>query len=82
MLFSCLCREHNWEEELVLAHLKELQNKGLVKAMDHGAFTRIVQHDTNIQVSGTCNDQVQCILFYFVKFINFPVTHIPRSKVF
>lgn len=45
-------REHNWEEELVLTHLKELQNKGLVKAMDHGAFTRIVQHDTDIQVTG------------------------------
>lgn len=45
-----IAKEHNWEEELVLAHLKELQNKGLVKAMDHGAFTRVVQHDTDIQI--------------------------------
>ncbi|KAG8243875.1 hypothetical protein J6590_035490 [Homalodisca vitripennis] len=45
-----IAREHNWEEELVVGHLLELQRKGLVKAMDHGAYTRIVQHDTNVQV--------------------------------
>lgn len=31
------------------AKLKELEEKGLVKAMDHGAFTRVVE-DTQVQV--------------------------------
>lgn len=43
-------REHSWEEELVVGELLELQRKGLVKAMDHGAYTRIVQHDIDVQV--------------------------------
>ncbi|XP_054279456.1 uncharacterized protein LOC128997788 [Macrosteles quadrilineatus] len=45
-----MAREHNWEEELVVGHLLELQKKGLVKAMEHGAYTRIVQHDTDVQI--------------------------------
>lgn len=32
------------------AKLKELQEKGLVKAIDHGAFTRVVHEDTQVQV--------------------------------
>jgi len=34
----------------VEAKLKELQEKGLVKAIDHGAFTRVVHEDTQVQV--------------------------------
>lgn len=43
-------REHGWEPSAVEAKLKELQEKGLVKAMDHGAFTRVVHEDTQVQV--------------------------------
>lgn len=44
-------REHGWEPSAVEAKLKELQEKGLVKAMDHGAFTRVVHEDTQVQVT-------------------------------
>lgn len=30
--------------------MKELQEKGVVKAMEHGAFTRVVHQDTQVQV--------------------------------
>lgn len=43
-------REHGWEPSDVEAKLKELQEKGLIKAMDHGAFTRVVHEDTQVQV--------------------------------
>lgn len=48
--FVFVFREHGWEPSAVEAKLKELQEKGLVKAMDHGAFTRVVHEDTQIQV--------------------------------
>lgn len=35
----------------VTAIIKELQEKGVVKAMDHGAYTRVAHQDTQIQVS-------------------------------
>lgn len=43
-------REHGWEPLAVEAKLKELREKGLVKAMEHGAFTRVVHEDTQVQV--------------------------------
>ncbi|XP_046740548.1 uncharacterized protein LOC124407967 isoform X3 [Diprion similis] len=45
-----MAQEYGWEKSAVEAVLKELQAKGLVKAMEHGAFTRIVHQDTQIQV--------------------------------
>ncbi|XP_046605740.1 uncharacterized protein LOC124298138 isoform X1 [Neodiprion virginianus] len=45
-----MAQEYGWEKSAVEAILKELQAKGLVKAMEHGAFTRIVHQDTQIQV--------------------------------
>ncbi|XP_076647534.1 uncharacterized protein LOC143356049 isoform X3 [Halictus rubicundus] len=45
-----LAKEHGWDPPAVEAKLKELQEKGVVKAMDHGAFTRVVHQDTQIQV--------------------------------
>ncbi|XP_011159551.2 uncharacterized protein LOC105195713 isoform X4 [Solenopsis invicta] len=45
-----MAREHGWEPSAVEAKLNELQEKGLVKAMDHGAYTRVVHEDTHIQV--------------------------------
>ncbi|XP_011154099.1 uncharacterized protein LOC105191968 isoform X2 [Harpegnathos saltator] len=45
-----IAKEHGWESSAVEAKLKELQEKGLVKAMDHGAFTRVVHQDTQVQV--------------------------------
>lgn len=33
--------------------MKELQEKGVVKAMEHGAFTRVVHQDTQVQVKYT-----------------------------
>lgn len=45
-----LAKEHGWEPSAVENKLKELQEKGVVKAMEHGAFTRVVHQDTQIQV--------------------------------
>ncbi|KAG7205252.1 hypothetical protein KM043_018331 [Ampulex compressa] len=45
-----IVKEHGWEPSAVEATLKELQEKGLVKAMEHGAFTRVVHQDTQVQV--------------------------------
>ncbi|KAH0945796.1 hypothetical protein HN011_000796 [Eciton burchellii] len=45
-----MAKEHGWEPSDIKVKLKELQEKGLVKAMDHGAFTRVVHEDTQIQV--------------------------------
>ncbi|XP_011351095.1 uncharacterized protein LOC105287270 isoform X3 [Ooceraea biroi] len=45
-----ISKQHGWEPSDVEAKLKELQEKGLVKAMDHGAFTRVVHEDTQVQV--------------------------------
>lgn len=44
-------REHGWDPPAVEAKLKELQTKGVVKAMEHGAYTRVVHQDTQIQVN-------------------------------
>lgn len=49
-LYLCYFRDHGWQEEMVQKHVDNLRNKGLVKAMDHGAFTRVIQHDQDIQV--------------------------------
>ncbi|KAK2585125.1 hypothetical protein KPH14_008634 [Odynerus spinipes] len=45
-----IAREHGWEVSAVEAKMKELQEKGVVKAMEHGAFTRVVHQDTQVQV--------------------------------
>ncbi|KAL6444938.1 hypothetical protein ACFW04_002142 [Cataglyphis niger] len=45
-----ISKEHGWESMDVETKLKELQDKGLIKALDHGAFTRVVHEDTQIQV--------------------------------
>ncbi|XP_029661034.1 uncharacterized protein LOC115234257 isoform X2 [Formica exsecta] len=45
-----ISKEHGWEPLDVEAKLKELQEKGLIKSLDHGAFTRVVHEDTQIQV--------------------------------
>ena len=49
ILFNCMY--HGWDEKLVQKHLESLKEKGLVKSMDHGAFTRIIQHEKDIQVN-------------------------------
>ncbi|KAI4494944.1 hypothetical protein M0804_001145 [Polistes exclamans] len=45
-----IAKEYGWEVSAVEAKMKELQEKGVVKAMDHGAFTRVVHQDTQVQV--------------------------------
>lgn len=45
-----LSKEYDWEEEEVANLINELQNKRVIKSMDHGAFTRVTQGDTEIQV--------------------------------
>ncbi|XP_043519588.1 uncharacterized protein LOC122533693 isoform X3 [Frieseomelitta varia] len=45
-----IAKEHGWDPSAVEVKLKELQEKGVVKAMDHGAFTRVAHQDTQIQV--------------------------------
>lgn len=51
-------REYNWDQDLVEKHLEKLKEKKIVKAMEHGAFTRIIQHEKDIQV---------CIYIYISK---------------
>lgn len=45
-----IAKEHGWDPSAVEIKLKELQEKGVVKAMEHGAFTRVVHQDTQVQV--------------------------------
>ncbi|XP_014277226.1 uncharacterized protein [Halyomorpha halys] len=45
-----LAKDHGWDEALVQKHVESLKEKGLVKAMEHGAFTRIIQHEKDIQI--------------------------------
>ena len=45
-----LARTWGWPEEDILQHLTQLQNKGLVKALEHGGFTRVQQTDAKVQV--------------------------------
>ncbi|XP_014244010.1 uncharacterized protein LOC106663602 isoform X4 [Cimex lectularius] len=48
-----LSKEHNWEQDLVTQTLDKLKEKQLVKAMEHGAFTRVIQHEQNIKIVKT-----------------------------
>lgn len=43
-------RDNSWDEEEVAHHMSELQTRGLVKAMDHGAFTRQQSQDTQVTI--------------------------------
>ncbi|XP_044584110.1 uncharacterized protein LOC123264717 isoform X4 [Cotesia glomerata] len=45
-----IAKQYNWEPNEVEAIMNELQTKGLVKAMEHGAFTRVAHEDTQIKV--------------------------------
>ncbi|XP_058799256.1 uncharacterized protein LOC131668821 isoform X2 [Phymastichus coffea] len=45
-----LVENHGWDADTVAEKLSELQKKGLVVAMDNGAFTRVVHQDTQVQV--------------------------------
>ncbi|XP_053597015.1 uncharacterized protein LOC103572355 isoform X1 [Microplitis demolitor] len=45
-----IAKQYNWEPNAVEAIVNELQTKGLVKAMEHGAFTRVAHEDTQIKV--------------------------------
>ena len=40
--------------ELVASCIQQLQDKGLVKPLEHGAFTRVGQADSEIQVTPIC----------------------------
>ncbi|XP_030755765.1 uncharacterized protein LOC115882072 isoform X2 [Sitophilus oryzae] len=42
-----IAKEHGWDEEEVAHHFSELQSKQLVKAMEHGAFTRQQSQDAH-----------------------------------
>uniref|UniRef100_A0A069DV69 Winged helix-turn-helix domain-containing protein n=1 Tax=Panstrongylus megistus TaxID=65343 RepID=A0A069DV69_9HEMI len=45
-----ISKEYNWDQDLVEKHIEKLKEKKLVKAMEHGAFTRVIQHDKDIQI--------------------------------
>lgn len=45
-----LATQHGWDEDAVNKTLTTLQEKRLVEALEHGAFTRAGQADTNVQV--------------------------------
>ncbi|XP_060526308.1 uncharacterized protein LOC132701965 isoform X2 [Cylas formicarius] len=45
-----VAKEHNWDEDEIAQHMSELQSRELVKAMDHGAFTRQQSHDTQVTI--------------------------------
>ncbi|KAK0083658.1 hypothetical protein PV325_008432 [Microctonus aethiopoides] len=45
-----MAKEYNWEVDAVNGIMMALQKKGLVKSMEHGAFTRVVHQDTQIRV--------------------------------
>ncbi|KAK9504610.1 hypothetical protein O3M35_010908 [Rhynocoris fuscipes] len=39
-----------WDEDIVSRHIDKLKEKKIVKSMEHGAFTRVIQHDKDIQI--------------------------------
>jgi predicted transcriptional regulator len=45
-----LATQHGWDADAVNKTLTTLQEKGLVEALEHGAFTRAGQADMNVQV--------------------------------
>lgn len=45
-----IAKEWHWDETEVFQHMSQLQEKGLVKALDYGAFTRAQQEDTTVTV--------------------------------
>ncbi|XP_019867594.2 uncharacterized protein LOC109596484 isoform X2 [Aethina tumida] len=45
-----IAKDNGWDEEEVAHHLSELQSRNLVKAMDHGAFTRQQSLDTQVTI--------------------------------
>lgn len=45
-----IAKEWGWEESEVNAHMSQLQEKGLVKPLDHGAFTRAQHQDNSVTV--------------------------------
>lgn len=45
-----IASEHGWEQNDVLEHVQQLQEKGIVKALDHGAFTRAQHQDNTVTV--------------------------------
>lgn len=59
-----LAVQHGWDADAVNKTLTTLQEKGLVQALEHGAFTRAGQADTNVQV---------CLLILIV--LQFPFGH-------
>ncbi|KAL1140100.1 hypothetical protein AAG570_000032, partial [Ranatra chinensis] len=45
-----LAKDHFWDEEIVAKYIESLKTRGLVKGMDHGAFTRVMHHESNVQI--------------------------------
>lgn len=45
-----LATQHGWNADAVSETLTTLQEKGLVQALEHGAFTRAGQADSHVQV--------------------------------
>ncbi|XP_071443572.1 uncharacterized protein [Hetaerina americana] len=45
-----IARENCWAESDVEPILTELLTKGLIKSLDHGAYTRVVRDDSDVQV--------------------------------
>ncbi|XP_044259700.1 uncharacterized protein LOC123008130 isoform X2 [Tribolium madens] len=43
-----IAKENGWDEEEVAHHIADLQSSNIVKAMEHGAFTRQQSHDTQV----------------------------------
>ncbi|KAF5300495.1 hypothetical protein FQA39_LY02294 [Lamprigera yunnana] len=45
-----ISKANSWDEEEVAEHLTQLQTRGLVKAMEHGAFTRQQSQDVQVTI--------------------------------
>lgn len=45
-----LAKLHDWPQNDISKHLENLRSKGLVKALDSTAFTRIIHNDSDLQI--------------------------------
>ncbi|BES97826.1 Conserved hypothetical protein [Nesidiocoris tenuis] len=45
-----LAKQYSWDQDLIRAQIEKLKDKKVVKAMDHGAYTRVIQHDKDVQI--------------------------------
>lgn len=59
-------RQTHGDEEEILVHLTALHDKGLIKAMENNAFTRVVQNERSVKVNNGFEPLIRKLFKYNV----------------